>query len=87
MSDPTIKRSTVTINYAASDGYKCSVNYSNRGRCGISPPGALPLLEGIEELARLCELFGLGDKAAERCAGATARVREWRAARTGSKPE
>ena len=81
MSDPTLKRSSVTINYAASDGYRSTVNYSNIGRMGIQPPPELPLLEAIEELSRLCALFGFGEQAAQRVAEARERVGAWRAGR------
>jgi hypothetical protein len=79
MADPTLKRSSVTINYAASDGYRSTVNYSNRGRMGREPPPQLPLLEAVDELARLCELFGFGAEASARVDEARARVKAWRA--------
>jgi hypothetical protein len=78
-SDPTLKRSSVTINYTASDGYSMQVNYSNIGRMGSKPPPEMPLLEAIEELARLCALFGFGDAAAAGVAEAMGRVEAWRA--------
>lgn len=82
MSDPTLKRSSVTINYTASDGYRSAVNYSNRGQMGRQPPPELPLLDAIEELSRLCALFGFGDQAAQRVADARERVDAWRTARS-----
>lgn len=82
MSDTTLKRSSVTINYTASDGYRSAVNYSNRGQMGRQPPPELPLLDAIEELSRLCALFGFGDQAAQRVADARERVDAWRAARS-----
>lgn len=82
MADPTLKRSTVTIGYTASDGYKSQVNYSTRGRMGLEPPPELPLLEAVEELSRLCSLFGFGEPAKARFDGARERVDAWRAART-----
>lgn len=81
MSDPTLKRSSVTINYTASDGYRSAVNYSNRGQMGRQPPPELPLLDAIEELSRLCALFGFGEQAAQRVAEARERVEAWRTAR------
>ena len=81
MSDPTLKRSSVTINYTASDGYRIAVNYSNRGQMGRQPPPELPLLDAIEELSRLCALFGFGEQAAQRVAEARERVDAWRTAR------
>lgn len=87
MSDPTLKRSSVTISYAASDGYKMEVNYSTRGRMGLFPPPELPLMEAIEELGRLAELFGFGDGAAERFNDARQRVRQWRAGTPAAQAE
>lgn len=81
MSDPTIKRSSVTINYTSSDGYKMEVNYSNRGRMGLKPPPESPLLDAIEELSRLCELFGHGEQAFARMQQARLRVKDWRDSR------
>lgn len=81
MSDPTLKRSSVTINYTASDGYRSAVNYSNRGQMGRQPPPELPLLDAIEELSRLCALFGFGEQAAQRVAQARERVDAWRTER------
>lgn len=79
MADPTLKRTSVTIKYTASDGYRHEVSYSNIGRMGTKPPPEVPLLEAIDELARLCELFGFGAKASLAVATAQMRVREWRA--------
>jgi hypothetical protein len=83
MTDPTLKRSSVAINYTSSDGYRKSVTLSNRGRMGMSPPPQAPLLEAIEELSRLCALFGFGEEAAKRVAEARARVDAWRSQRDG----
>lgn len=83
MSDPTLKRSSVTIGFTASDGYKMQVNYSNRGRMGRFPPPNGPLLEAIDELGRLAELFGFGDEAAAKLDEARGRVKAWRAKDSG----
>lgn len=82
MTDPTLKRSSVTINYTASDGYRSAVNYSNRAQMGREPPPELPLLDAIEELSRLCALFGCGEQATQRVAEARQRVDAWRADRS-----
>lgn len=81
MADPTLKRSSVTIVYTSSDGYKAQVCYSNIGRMGLRPPPEAPILEAIAELSRLAELFGFGARAAEEQALARARVVEWRSKR------
>lgn len=78
MNDPTLKRASVTINYAASDGYRLTVNYSNRGRMGVSPPPEAPLLDAIEELTRIAALFGFGADALDRASQAIGRVHLWR---------
>lgn len=85
-SDPTLKRSSVTINFTASDGYRSAVNYSNRGQMGLQPPPELPLLDAIEELSRLCALFGFGEQAAQRVTEARERVDAWRTARAARRP-
>jgi hypothetical protein len=79
--DPKLKRTSVTIKYTASDGYRSEVNYSNTGRMGTQPPPELPLIEALEELARLTALFGFEDRALEAFNGARQRVAEWRAQR------
>jgi len=80
MADPTLKRASVKIKYAASDGYLSEVTYSSHaiGRTDVPPKDAL--IEAIDELARLSELFGFGAEASLAVASAQMRVREWRAA-------
>ena len=80
-ADPTLTRSSVTINYTANDGYRSAVNYSNRGMMGRKPPPEAPLLDAIEELSRLCALFGFGEQATRRVMEARTRVDAWRAER------
>lgn len=89
MADPKLKRASVTITYTASDGYRSQVCYSNIGRMGVKPPPEAPLLEAVEELSRLCALFGHDAEAAKRFNEARERVaaffreRDQRAAQTG----
>ena len=77
MADPKLKRASVTITYTSSDGYRSQVCYSNIGRMGIKPPPEGPLLEAVEELSRLCALFGHDAEAAKRFNDARARVAEF----------
>ena len=82
MADPKLRTASVTIAYSADDGYraKSGFNMLHDGK----PDG--PLLDALEELARLTELFGSGDEAEARFNAARQRVREWRernAARSG----
>ena len=81
MADPTLRRASVVIKYTSSDGYRSEVRYSNHGALGnpTIPPENV-LLEAIDELARLSELFGFGAEASTAVATAQMRVREWRAA-------
>lgn len=86
MADPVLKRASVTIRYTASDGYRSEVTYSNTGRMEINPPAEAPLLEALEELARLTSLFGFDHRARVVFDAARERVASWRRTRptTGS---
>jgi len=64
MSDPTLKRASVTISFTDSRGYKSQVNYSNIGRMGKPLAPQTPMIEALAELARLTALFGFNDEAA-----------------------
>lgn len=81
MADPTLKRSSVTIRYTASDGYTAEVGYASGKRTGVVLPPESAILEAIAELSRLAELFGFGARATEEQALARARVVEWRSKR------
>lgn len=59
MADPTLKRTSVQINYTASDGYRSEVGYSSDR--SESPEAAY--IAAIDELSRLAHLFGFGDRA------------------------
>lgn len=78
MTDPTLKRTSVKITYTASDRYRSEVTYSNIGTGRARPIPHAPLLEAIEELGRLAELFGFGAQASEAFDGARLRVKNWR---------
>jgi hypothetical protein len=82
MSDPTLKRTSVTIKYTASDGYSQDVGYSS---ARASSPEAV-LIEALEELARLTALFGFEDRALAAFNAARQRVFEWRATRDEDDP-
>lgn len=74
MNDPTLKRTSVQINYTASDGYRAEVGYSS-ARNGT--PEAV-FIEAIDELSRLAHAFGFGDQARAAFDDAAKRVGEWR---------
>lgn len=78
MADPKLKRSSATIRYRATDGYRSEVTFSQIGRRGIDCPPEAPLLEAIDELARLLALFGFEKQAREKVDEACKRVAEWR---------
>ena len=81
MSDPTLTRARVTISYNGSDGYRSEKMYcSHPKHFGRTPPENV-LLEAIEELSRLCALFGYGEQATRRVDDARKRVDDWRATR------
>lgn len=88
MADPTLKRTSVQINYTASDGYRSECGYkAGAGSISLKTGEPIPpegaLLEALEELARLTALFGFEAEALERFNAARARVFEWRKTRAG----
>lgn len=76
--DPKIVRASVRIKYRADDGY---ASESEMASAVHMPDPHLPLLEALEELARLTALFGFEAEALERFNAARKRVADWRAAR------
>ena len=80
MTDPTLKRTSVQINYTASDGYRSTVGYNNapRGEHFVTPAPEAVFLDALEELARLTALFGFADEALTRFTAARERVAAWR---------
>lgn len=77
-NDPKLVRSSVTIKYHADDGYASEQKLSSN-LPGVEPH--IPLLDALEELARLTALFGYGREALERFNAARNRVAYWMAAR------
>ncbi|MES2942954.1 MAG: hypothetical protein V4772_08825 [Pseudomonadota bacterium] len=82
MNDPTITKTEVTIHYESDDGYHSTSVHDSALNPSLAPH--LPLLQGIEELARLCALFGMEDEAKKLVNDAFARLADWRAARAES---
>lgn len=77
MSDPTIKRCRVVIEYRSSDGYVSETGFK-------STPSVDPiatLADAHRETARLLALFGAPEKAKEMTLDAVQAVAEWRIAR------
>lgn len=82
MSDPTLKKSSVSIHHKASDGYASTFDtYSGpRAANGVERP-VEALMVGLEELARLTALYGFEAEALERFNNAQAAVAEWKKSR------
>lgn len=85
MSKPTPKltKTAVQIKYWADDGYKSdTMMKADQGqthfRTGAPVPPEAALLDGLEELQRLCNLFGFAQQADERIAAVNGRMAEWR---------
>lgn len=83
MADPTLKRTSVQIKYTSSDGYRFEFSAkagagSRNLSTGEEVPPQYALIEAIEEMARLCALFGFEADARKAADGAFARVAKWR---------
>lgn len=76
--DPKITKSSVVIKYVADDGYDCENTYRSPSKFFPDAPPHQALLDALEELARLTELFGFSDEAQRRFDNARWRVQEWR---------
>lgn len=76
--DPRIKKCSVSISYHSDDGYESDqVFHLYPIDHNVKMPEQ-PLIDGLEELARLTALFGLEAKAKEVFEAAQTRVREWK---------
>lgn len=80
MNDPKLKRTSVTVRYTADDGYRSETTYTTSGH-HPPIPAEVPLLDALEELARLTALFGFCDEAKARFDAAQKRVSDWREGR------
>lgn len=81
MRDPMIKTCKVGISYRSDDGYSTETVYKLRPiDLGVKMPEQ-PLLDGLEELARITALFGLEDQALKVFEDARTRVAEWKKGR------
>lgn len=89
MSDPKLTKTKVTIAYTSDDKYSSTYELkAGRGTrhalTGAEVPAERGLLASIEELARLCALFGYEKEARELVEGAFTRVNEYNARRAGA---
>lgn len=77
-AEPTLKRTGVLIKYKSSDDYRSETAFQSHpfGKPANEPHQVF--IDAIDELARLCELFGFGDEASVAVEGARQRVRAWR---------
>lgn len=83
MSNPKLTKTAVQIKYWADDGYKSdTMMKAGQGQTNLKTgepvPPELALLDGLEELQRLCNLFGFAKQADERIAAVNGRMTKWR---------
>lgn len=81
MSDPLLTTSSVTIRYSANDGYSGEQTFKIYPVDIGNIPPEQPMVDALEELARLTALFGFEDKALEAFNGARQRVANWKKGR------
>jgi len=70
-NDPRLTKTSVIIRIKADDGYSAKTEYADKLK--VSTPET-PLLDGIEEVARLLALYGYQNEARERVERAFRRV-------------
>lgn len=78
MSDPKLTKANVQLGYSSDDGYQTQTVFSTRHNGG-DPKAAF--LDALEELTRICCLFGYEEQAREKFDGTAGRIRAWRTAR------
>lgn len=81
--NPKLTKTAVQIKYWADDGYKSdTMMKAGQGQThmvtGEPIPPELALLDALEELQRLCNLFGFAKQADERIASVNGRMADWR---------
>lgn len=82
-NNPKLTKTAVQIKYWADDGYKSdAMMKAGQGQAhmvtGEPIPPELALLDALEELQRLCNLFGFAKQADERIAAVNGRMATWR---------
>jgi cob(I)alamin adenosyltransferase len=89
MSDPTLKKTSVKISYASSDGHRMTFT-ANGGkgtthqRTGEEVPPQSAFIEAVAQLARLTALFGYQDEALAAFTKAQKDIADWKEARVKS---
>ena len=80
MNVPKIIRASVQIKYASDDKFRYSFDAKSRLAEPMRPAveGSKVLLDSFCELARLLELFGLGQEAETKFKESTEAVKKWR---------
>lgn len=81
MADPKLTKVNVQIGYSSDDGYRMDVGFQGGTKNGAPVAPGPALLDALEELARLCCLFGFEQEAREKFEGPAGRIREWRESR------
>ena len=95
MKNPKLTKTLVQIKYTSDDKYRyeltCKGGQGVTSLSGAPVPPEVALLSGLEELQRLCNLFGFAKQADERIAAVNGRMAEWRSkqaqAALASEPE
>ena len=84
MSHPKIQFAKVTIAYVSADGLQSEATFSTALNNEATAVGVIaqqkpeqPLIDGLEELARLTALLGIDNMALAAFNGARERVAEW----------
>lgn len=80
MADPLLTKTSVTVRYTANDGYSSEQTFKIYPVDHNRLPPEQPLIDAVEELARLTALFGFEDKALAVFNEARQRVFDWRKA-------
>ena len=76
--DPRIEKCSVSISYKSDDGYECNQEFHIFPIDHNVKMPEQPMIDGLEELARLTALFGLEARAKEVFEAAQGRVQEWK---------
>lgn len=81
MADPMLTKTSVTVRYTSNDGYSSDQTFKIYPIDHNRLPPEQPLIDAVEELARLTALFGFEDKALAAFNEARKRVFDWREGR------
>jgi len=76
MADPKLTKASVKLSITADSGYKAdAVYHSNQGAQPLQA-----LADAVDEIARVAEVAGEGQRIIDAATAAVQRVKDWRAA-------